>query len=113
MRISDWSSYVCSSDLSSESQRQTVVAEILATRPRSIASRATSPALQRLKGTPLVAGNSQARAFTSILAAGGKERRSAGAGPILQCAQSLLVKRTKERRVGKECDSRFRSRGSP
>src|SRR5215207_9611644 len=77
---------------SSRSHRQTVVAEILATRPRSIASRATSPALQRLKGTPLVAGNSQARAFTSILAAGGKERRSAGAGPILQCAQSLLVK---------------------
>src|SRR5215213_6223691 len=76
---------------SSESHLQTVVAEILATRPRSITSRATSAALQRLKGTPLVAGNSQARAFTSVLASGGKERWSAGAGPILQSAQTLRV----------------------
>src|SRR5215210_8821353 len=77
---------------SSASHRQTVAPEILATRPRAIASRATSAALQRLKGTPLVAGNSQARAFTSVLASGGKERRSARAGPILQSTQSLLVK---------------------
>src|SRR5215210_2573899 len=77
---------------SSESHRQTVLPEIQATRPRSIASRATSPALQRLRGTPLVAGNSQARALTSILASGGKVRRSAGARSVLQSAQPLLVK---------------------
>src|SRR5215211_1495895 len=76
---------------SSESHLQTVVPEIDATKPRSIASRATSPALQRLKGTPLVAGNSQANAFISILASGGKDRRSARAGSILQSAQTLLV----------------------
>jgi hypothetical protein len=56
-----------------------------------MASRATSPALQRLKATPLLAGNSQANALTSILASGGKEGRSAGAGPILQSVQTLLV----------------------
>src|SRR5215210_1186365 len=77
---------------SSESQRQTVVPEISATRPRSIASRATSAALQRRRGTPKVAGSSQANALTSILASGGKEGRSAGAGPVLQSIQSLLVK---------------------
>src|SRR5215210_8436050 len=77
---------------SSRSHRQTVVPEISpGTRPRSIASRATSPAHQRLKGTLLVAGNSQARAFTSILASGGKERWSARAWSILQSAQPLLV----------------------
>src|SRR5215207_9611589 len=77
---------------SSRSHRQTVVPEISATRPRSIASRATSPALQRLKGTPEVAGNSQAMAFTSILACGGKARGSARAGAILQSRQSFLIK---------------------
>src|SRR5215210_808036 len=76
---------------SSESHLQTVAPEIDATRPRSIASRATSPALQRLRGTPLVAGNSQANALTSILASGGKERRSARAGSVLQSSQTLLV----------------------
>src|SRR5215216_4566978 len=77
---------------SSESHRQTVVPEISATMPRSTASRATSAVLQRLKGTPLVAGSSQASAFTSILASGGKDRRSARTGSILQSAQPLLVK---------------------
>src|SRR5215210_1902620 len=77
---------------SSQSHRQTVVPEISATRARATASRATSAALQRLKGTPLVAGSSQQSAFTSILASGGKERRSARAGSVLQSAQSLLVK---------------------
>ena len=57
---------------SSESHRQTVLPEILATRPCSITSRATSAALQRLKGTPLLAGSSQASAFTSTLTEGGK-----------------------------------------
>src|SRR5215210_4262757 len=77
---------------SSESHRQTVAPEIDATMPRSTASRATSCVLQRLKGTPLVAGSSQASAFTSILASGGKEGWSAGAGSVFQSTQPLLVK---------------------
>src|SRR5215210_955569 len=77
---------------SSESHRQMVVPEISATRPRAIASRATSPALQRLKGTPLVAGSSQANAFTSILVSGGKARGPARARSIFQSAQALFIK---------------------
>src|SRR5215208_3098221 len=59
---------------SSESHRQTVAPEISATMPRSTTSRATSSVLQRLKGTPLSNGSSQAMAFTSILTEGGKGR---------------------------------------
>src|SRR5215208_3119019 len=55
-----------------------VVPEICPTRPRAITSRATSSVLQRLKGTPEVAGSSQAMDFTSILTSGGK---SSGACP--------------------------------
>jgi hypothetical protein len=69
---------------SSESHRQTVVPEISATRPRAITSRATSAVLQRLEGTPLLAGSSQASAFSSTLTEGGKGRGSARAWSILQ-----------------------------
>src|ERR671910_733359 len=77
---------------SSESHRQTVVPEISATRPWATASRATSAALQRLRGTPLVAGSSQASAFTSILTSGGKGRGSARSRSIFQPSQPLLIK---------------------
>src|SRR5215210_1076282 len=77
---------------SSQSHRQTVAPEISATRPRSTTSRAISSALQRLKGTPLLAGSSQAMAFTSTLTEGGKGRGPARAGPIFQSGQTFLVK---------------------
>src|SRR5215211_5930294 len=77
---------------SSQSHRQMVAPEISATMPRSTASRATSSALQRLKGTPLLAGSSQAMAFTSTLTEGGKGRGPARAGPIFQSGQTFLVK---------------------
>src|SRR5215218_8940551 len=76
---------------SSESHRQMVVPEICATMPRAIASRATSCVLQRLKGTPEVAGSSQAMAFTSILTSGGKGRGPARARSIFQPLQALLM----------------------
>src|SRR5215218_4719444 len=77
---------------SSASHRQTVAPEISATMPRSTTSRAISSALQRLKGTPLLAGSSQAMAFTSTRTEGGKGRGPARAGPILQSGQTFLVK---------------------
>src|SRR5215210_17735 len=76
---------------SSESHRQMVVPEICPTTPRAITSRATSWVLQRLKGTPEVAGSSQAMAFTSILASGGKARGSARTRSIFQPLQTFLV----------------------
>src|SRR5215211_9535277 len=77
---------------SSESHRQTVAPEISATMPRSTASRATSAVLQRLKGTPLLYGSSQAMAFTSTLTEGGKGWGPARARSIFQPGQALLVK---------------------
>jgi hypothetical protein len=47
------------------SQRQTVTSLIVSTIPRPIASRASSAADQRARGTPLVTGSSQAIATTS------------------------------------------------
>src|SRR5919112_3863482 len=76
---------------SSESHRQMVVLEICSTMPRAIASRATSSVLQRLKGTPEVAGSSQAMAFTSIRASGGKARGSARTRSIFEPLQTLLM----------------------
>ena len=69
---------------SSESHRQRVVPEMCPTRPRAITSRATSSVLQRLKGTPEVAGSSQAMDFTSILTSGGKARGPARTRSIFQ-----------------------------
>src|SRR5687767_8000715 len=76
---------------SSESHRQMVVPEICPTMPRAITSRATSSVLQRLKGTPEVAGSSQAMALTSILTSGGKARGSARTRSIFQSRDALLV----------------------
>src|SRR5215207_4461896 len=76
---------------SSESHRQTVVPEISATMPRSTTSRATSSVLQRLKGTPLLYGSSQAMAFTSILTEGGKGRGPTRARSIFQPGQILFI----------------------
>jgi hypothetical protein len=68
-----------------------VVPEICPTMPRAITSRATSSVLQRLKGTPEVAGSSQAMAFTSILTSGGKARGPARTRSIFQSRDALLV----------------------
>ena len=61
-----------------------VLPEICSTMPRVITSRATSSVVQRLKGTPEVAGSSQAMAFTSILTSGGKARGPARTRSVFQ-----------------------------
>src|SRR6266851_3095328 len=64
---------------SADSHRQIVVPEIDATMPWAAAWRARSGQCQRASGTPVVAGNSQARALTATAASRGE--RPGGALP--------------------------------
>src|SRR3546814_3082021 len=81
MRISDWSSDVCSSDLLSQTIR---------VRPRVCSHRFSSPQTCRYD-----------------------RPRDLAAAEIEPCSRTANNKRSEERRVGKECVSTCRSRGSP
>src|SRR3546814_15517044 len=91
MRISDWSSDVCSSDLTTQAlmQRQ---------KGRSL------PTARRLLGPLLVVGSLQEPAP-------GRRRRWSKVG--CYWSSSMVALRSEERRVGKECVSTCRSRWSP
>src|SRR3989337_3461497 len=75
---------------SSESQRQTVLSLMRATRPVRLASAATSAVLIRESGIPRDAGSSQAMALTWTTSSGGKNPRAAGAGVLVKPRQALL-----------------------
>ncbi len=75
---------------SSDSQRQMVVPEMSATIPWAMTSVAMSGMCRRDRGTPSRAGNSQARALTATTTSGGKDRRSAASGALVQTRQALL-----------------------
>src|SRR5450759_2826634 len=75
---------------SSSSQRQIVVSEIDATRPRRITSARMSGTWSRLRGSPRRVGSSQAIALTATTSAGGKTRSAAGPGALGQTGQALL-----------------------
>jgi hypothetical protein len=61
-----------------------------ATTWRIISSRASSALLHRDNGTPVVAGNSHAKALISALTEGGKDPGTPGTLVILQARQALL-----------------------
>src|SRR3546814_7886811 len=86
MRISDWSSDVCSSDL-----------PIVSTRSK----RSSAQARHTVESWP---PENSTRAFSAIPAS----LRRPSAGPV-----GRPVRRSEERRVGKECVSTCRSRWSP
>jgi hypothetical protein len=67
---------------SSLSQRQIVVPESDATRPRRITSARMSGTWSRARGRPRRAGSSQAIAFTATTSSGGKTRPAAGPGAL-------------------------------
>src|SRR3546814_15429106 len=102
MRISDWSSDVCSSDL-----------------------KATEQAKRQMVRVPLREGRTLHHDVQGHFGAGRVVLRSASAGtgiiaggPMRAVFESLgvqdvVAKRSEERRVGKECVSTCRSRGSP
>src|SRR5213592_527949 len=74
---------------SSWSQRQIVEAEASRT-PRSTTRRCSSIREKRPSGSPCVAGNSHASAFTSAICSGGKTARAARALAIVKTRQTLL-----------------------
>jgi hypothetical protein len=76
---------------SSLSQRQIVIAAIVATIPRLTASRASSALDQRESGTPFSAGSSHASALTSATCAGGKTPRPTRPRSFLKTSQPLLA----------------------
>jgi hypothetical protein len=57
---------------------------------RIISSPANSAQLQRDSGTPVVAGNSQAKALISALTEGGKDPGPPGTFAVLQAIQAVL-----------------------
>src|SRR3546814_18817699 len=97
MRISDWSSDVCSSDLRGGRGR--------ARCPKSAGS------IRREFRSPLAAAANRERPYagTACRAAGRQRTVDLGVGARQGPAQG----RSEERRVGKECVSTCRSRGTP
>src|SRR5271169_4851473 len=75
---------------SSVSIRHTVSGEMASTTWRSTTSRANSTQLHFDNGTPVVAGNSQASAFTSAITRGGKTPRSSRSFPVRQALHAFL-----------------------
>src|SRR3546814_7262189 len=92
MRISDWSSDVCSSDLDERDVAEQIDAVPVAQRPKEAC-------------------------LGAIVAHVGDERRivmtALGQLRVGALPQELVHQRSEERRVGKECVSTCRSRGSP
>src|SRR3546814_15398068 len=91
MRISDWSSDVCSSDLSA----------------------AASAAGHEMVDAPVSGGTVGAENATLTFMCGGSDAAFARAEPVLKVMGKTIVHRSEERRVGNECVSTCRSRWSP
>src|SRR3546814_18398598 len=104
MRISDWSSDVCSSDLSNPLQelrnhRSCVLATSIRTKePRSSVS---TKHLHQSSGGLISGRVSRRNKFDKTTET------------VHKNYQIAIARRSEERRVGKECDSTCRSRGSP
>src|SRR3546814_19410744 len=102
MRISDWSSDVCSSDLKQRSRRGRVGA---------------IAAAENLAGINLFVGLAEAYSAAARRRSGRGATRSGmqsvkGSSPCIGAA-ALAVDRSEERRVGKECVSTCSSRWAP
>ena len=73
-----------------ESHRQIVLPLMAPTRPVSCACRASSARLHRARGTPCVAGNSQARALAWTMTSGGENPRPARPVAVVQPREPSL-----------------------
>src|SRR3546814_18006338 len=107
MRISDWSSDVCSSDLhdprSRARQHDVHAAAAIPAARHDAGGDHLSGCARRLPGGR---GGSRGQAGRAGRVPGGARRRGAA-------GQEPLARRSEERRVGKECVSTCRSRWSP
>src|SRR3546814_11800864 len=103
MRISDWSSDVCPSDLIDAEEERAWAAEWVA----------ASLAREKVYITPDVKEHVWS-ALDNLASAPKSERTLTGLSVLLQSqALKQALKRSEERRVGKECVSTCRSRWSP
>src|SRR3546814_11264315 len=103
MRISDWSSDVCSSDLADQRPRYLL---------RLQSGRLVQPVLLLMEqATEAQAEKAIAVLKRAIDAA--ENSNQAGENFVVGAANWRPLHRSEERRVGKECVRTFRSRGSP
>src|SRR3546814_17387824 len=98
MRISDWSSDVCSSDLAAIQGKEGYSGVLSCPQPelkliRSDPSKSPQPPIGARRR------NAALRIFPSA--------------PLNECPSASSLRRSEERRVGKECVSKCRSRWSP
>src|SRR3546814_13275677 len=106
MRISDWSSDVCSSDLVWIGQLDFLAPRTNGVQPDSLVSREQRPSFTADHlSSFFVAGESEFEAYPKL-----KNARIYGE---LGYAMPQFFVRSEERRVGKECVSTCRSRWSP
>src|SRR3546814_20331438 len=105
MRISDWSSDVCSSDLSAGTEAASYT-ELLHVRRRFIHKEALRSATALV--TNAVLATRDQRIWGEAGTACASDSTKVGAWD-----QNLMAERSEERRVGKECVSTCRSRWSP
>src|SRR3546814_17385932 len=102
MRISDWSSDVCSSDLSSD-DRSLPPCPLLDSTMDGLAVYLMVSSTRLISPLPPTRNKGLAALRSSLCNT-----------PLLSVPLTLIVaKRSEERRVGKECVSTGRSRGSP
>src|SRR3546814_16862170 len=102
MRISDWSSDVCSSDLVEVLLRAQVGRAALDHRDAAIGRERFVPGVDRDETAVVRADDARIDRQRNL------ERRLGASGEV-----AIEILRSEERRVGKECVSPCRSRGSP
>src|SRR3546814_19654555 len=124
MRISDWSSDVCSSDLPARPQRFEITDQDILTEPIIGARQSTGlqigqPAIDRLRiGLQEIRVTSAVRKRVEIgvdeaLILARQSAIGTGGADIVQIGIDRSLVRSEERRVGKECVRTGRSRWSP
>src|SRR3546814_11815461 len=107
MRISDWSSDVCSSDLMALLGTVGILALLLVVRPLMARLLETPAPADAVEQQMLLAGQPQPMAALT------GPTMSSETGDAMEDGSAIQQERSEERRVGKECVSTCRSRWSP
>src|SRR3546814_4461127 len=110
MRISDWSSDVCSSDLK---KIRTRVKQQMEKNQREYYLNEQMKAIQKELGESEDGPNEQEELASKVEKAGMHKEAKAKAVAELNKLKMMPPMRSEERRVGKECVSKCRSRWSP
>src|SRR3546814_14561267 len=111
MRISDWSSDVCSPDLLPDDQREELAATIQANKDNDIFLRCLREMIRREQA---VSENVASRTYAPLVFSKMPEAKGIGKARLEAAMDRLYrIDRSEERRVGKECVSTCRSRWSP